>query len=228
EHLDDLGRGRAAHNGVIDQNDALALNLALIDVVLELDAEVADLVGGLDEGAADIVITDDAKLEWQLALGGIADGGRHAGIGHRNHDIGGDMAFARELGTDPLARLVDADPVHHAVGAREVDILEHAQPLAHCLERPAAMEAGAVDHDQLAGLDVTLEIGADNVERAGLRRHDPRIAQPPQHQWPHAKRITYRDQPGLSQCRQRVSALDLTQRIDDAILDIVFEAGRDQ
>ena len=36
EHFDDLGRGGAAHNRTIDQDDALALDLVLVDVVLEL------------------------------------------------------------------------------------------------------------------------------------------------------------------------------------------------
>jgi hypothetical protein len=31
--------------------------------VLELDAQGADLLGRLDEGAADIVVADDAELE---------------------------------------------------------------------------------------------------------------------------------------------------------------------
>ena len=59
-HLDDLLRGGAAHDAVVDQHDALALDMRAVGVVLQLHAEVADLVGRLDEGAADIVVADDA------------------------------------------------------------------------------------------------------------------------------------------------------------------------
>jgi hypothetical protein len=62
-HLDDLGRGRAAHDGIVDQDDPLAFDIGAVGVVLQLDAEMADLIGRLDEGAADIMVADDAELE---------------------------------------------------------------------------------------------------------------------------------------------------------------------
>src|SRR3546814_1805933 len=72
-HLDDLGRGGAAHDGIVDQDDPLALDIGAVGIVLQLDAEMADLVGRLDEGAADIMVADDAELEGNATLGGIAD-----------------------------------------------------------------------------------------------------------------------------------------------------------
>src|SRR6185437_15872826 len=141
--------------------DALAFELGAIGVVLELDAEMADLVGRLDEGAADIVVADDAELEGQAALRGVAQGRGHAGIGDGHDDVGGHMALARELHADPLPRLVDIVAVDDAVGPREIDVLEDAEALAATPERPAAVEAGGVDDDELAGLDVAHELGAD-------------------------------------------------------------------
>ena len=61
-HLHDLHRGRAAHHAIVDQHDALALDLTHWRV-LQLDAELSDALLGLDEGAADIVIADDAVFE---------------------------------------------------------------------------------------------------------------------------------------------------------------------
>ena len=62
----------------------LPCEVGAVGVVLELDAEMADVVGRLDEGAADIMIADDAELERQPAFGGIADRRRHARIRHRD------------------------------------------------------------------------------------------------------------------------------------------------
>src|SRR5262249_20557697 len=56
-HANDFARGGAANDGVVDQNDALALDEAAHRVELKLDAEVADRLRGLDEGAADVVIS---------------------------------------------------------------------------------------------------------------------------------------------------------------------------
>ena len=64
-----------------------------VGVVLQLDAEVADLVAGLDEGPPDIMRADDAELERDAALLGVADRRRHARIGHRHDEIGLDRAL---------------------------------------------------------------------------------------------------------------------------------------
>ncbi len=66
-HLHDLQRGRPAHDRIVDQDDALIPDEGAVGIVLELDAEVADLVAGLDEGSADIMRADDAELERDAA-----------------------------------------------------------------------------------------------------------------------------------------------------------------
>src|SRR3546814_3295573 len=62
-HLHDLQAGGAADDRIVDQYDAFAVDQRLVGIVLELDAEVTDLVAGLDEGAPDIVRADDAEFE---------------------------------------------------------------------------------------------------------------------------------------------------------------------
>src|SRR5215475_8699009 len=141
---------------------------------------MADLVGGLDEGAADIVVSDDAELEGNPGGIGIADGGGYAGVGDRDHDVGLDRRLPRQLGADSLPRLVDARPFDDAVGPREVDVLKNTEAPAGRRERPQRMDAGAVQHDELAGLDVAHELRADNVEGAGFRRQDVTRPQAPE------------------------------------------------
>ena len=100
--------------------------------------------------------------------------------------------------------------------------------LSCAAERLQAVEPARADHDDLAGLDVAHEIGADDVERAGLRGEDPGFAEPSEHQRPHAQRVAHADDPVLRQRHQRIGALDLAQRIDQPLDDGVFQAGRDQ
>src|SRR6202035_557602 len=103
--------------------------------------EMADLVGRLDKGAADIVVADDAELERQSRFLRIADRRRHARIRHRHDDIRIDMAFARQFPADALARLVDAVAIHHAVWPGEIDVLEDAKPLRLAGERLEAVQS---------------------------------------------------------------------------------------
>ena len=69
-----------------------------------------DLVRRLDEGAADIVVADDAEFVGQAGLLGVAHGCRDAGIRHRDHDVGRHAGFTCQLGADGLRVLVDATP----------------------------------------------------------------------------------------------------------------------
>ena len=88
---------------------------------------MADLIGRLDKGAADIMVADDAELERDTRFLRIAERRRHPRIRHRHDDIGVDMAFAGEFAADALAGFVDADPLDDAVGPGEIDVLEDAE-----------------------------------------------------------------------------------------------------
>ena len=96
--------------------------------MFELHAKVADLVAGLDEGAADIMGADDAELEWNVGLLRIANGRWRTGIGDRNHQICFDRAFDSEFSANLLANGVDGLAVDNRIRPREIDMLEDAGP----------------------------------------------------------------------------------------------------
>jgi hypothetical protein len=94
-HLDDLHRGRAADDAVVDKDDALALDQGAIGIVLEFDAEVADVLARLDEGPSDIVGADDAQFERDLRFLAEAKCRRNAGVGNGHDKVGVDRRLAR-------------------------------------------------------------------------------------------------------------------------------------
>ena len=95
----------------------------------------------------------------------------------RNHYVGRTFIEptqkVRELGADALAGIVDADALDLAVGASEIDVLEDAEAAWLLGEGLDRAQAAAVDDDDLAGLDVAHESGADDVEGAALGGQDP-------------------------------------------------------
>src|SRR5262249_33257947 len=129
---------------------------------------------------------------------------------------------------DALARVVDAGALDDRVGPREVDVLEDAEAALGRREGAVAGDAVLGDDDQLAGRDVAHEGRADDVERAGLRRQDPGVAELAEDQGAYAQRIAHADQRIVDQRDERIGALDLPQRIDHAIDHRVPGAGRDQ
>ena len=80
-HLHDLGRRGAAHDGIVDQYDALAGHDRAVGIMLQPHAELADLLGRLDEGAPDIMVANDAEIERDAGFLRIAERRRNAGIG---------------------------------------------------------------------------------------------------------------------------------------------------
>ncbi len=92
-----------------------------------------------------------------------------------------------------LPGLLDRATTENRVGAGEVDELEHAE--ARRGDRERLLEAGAVlvDDDHLARLDLTDELGADDVQRRRLRGDDPPVVEPSHTHRPKAHRVADAD-----------------------------------
>jgi len=156
---------------------------------------------------------------------GVAEGGRHARIRDRHDDVGRDAALARQLGADALARVVDRDALDHRVRPAEVDVLEHAEALARGTpEGLGRAHAGLVDHDEFARLHLALVVGADDVERAGLRGEDPSVVEAAEDQRAHAQRIAHADDLVLRDGDEREGAFHLVEGGDQPRLDVAMRA----
>ena len=178
DHADDFAARGSADDGVVNEDDALAFEQIVHGVELEADAEVADALLGLNKGAADVVIADEADAEGDARLFRVAERGGDAGVGDGNDDIGGDAGLAGELAAHLVARLLHPAAEDARVGAREVDVLEDAARLRHAGGVLAAGDAVFGDHDQLAGKNVADELGAEQIEGAGFRGEDDGVGAP--------------------------------------------------
>ena len=181
-HAHHAHRIGAAHDGIVDQHHPLAGQHRAVGAQLHAHAHFARVLGGLDEGAADIVVADDAHLEGQAAGLRVAQRGGHAGVGHRHHHVGGHAALLRQAPAHALAHLIDRAAVNHAVGHGEVDVFEHAWPRLGGGKGADGVDAVLGDHHHLAVLDVAHEAGADHVQGAGLRGEHRLAVQIAQHQ----------------------------------------------
>ena len=99
-------------------------------------------------------------------------------------------------------------------------------------ERLDAVHALVVDDDDLARLDVAHEVGADDVERAGLAGQHPAAgaldADAAEDQRPHAQRVAHAHQRLVRQRDQRIGADHLLQRVDQPVDHGGIEADGDQ
>src|SRR5262249_18373602 len=152
-HAHDLLGGGAAHQRVIDQDDALALDGDAVGGMLHAHADLAAALGRLDEGAADIVVADDAEFVRHARILAVAERGGYGRIRYRHHDVDIDVAFACELLAKTLAHFVDRAAADDGVRPREVDVFEDAGPRRLWREWLVAVGAALVEYDDLAGLD---------------------------------------------------------------------------
>ena len=130
----------------------------------------------------------------------VADRGRGTGVGHRDDHVGLD----RRLGGQPLAhpacaRRTGPAPSQGGVGPGEVDELEDAQRAGARLDRLPDAGSPLVDHDHLARLQLALDLGADDVERACLGRQNDGIVEPADDQRPDTVRVAEPDHLILAQ-----------------------------
>ena len=219
-HLHDLDRGGAAHDRSRRPARcacrAITLRLALC---LSLTPSARICCVGSMKVRPDIVVADDAELEGDARGRGVAERRGHAGIGHRDHDVGLGRRFARQLGRPYSCgpRRRSARPTS-TVGAREIDIFEDAGARRAAAGRGSAISIAVLgDHHHLAVLDLADEAGADDVERAGLRSKDIGAVELAEHQRPDAERIARADQLLVGEHHQRIGALELAERIDEAV-----------
>ena len=165
----------------------------------------------------DIVVADDAEFEGDAGRLRIAERRRHAAVGDGHHDIGFGRALGGQFRAHALADLVDRAAVHHGIGPGEVDVFEDARSGLLRREGLQALDAALRDDHDLAVLDVAHEARPDDVEGAGLGGQDVAAVEFAKHQRPDAERVARADEFLVGERHQSVGALDLAQRLDEAI-----------
>ena len=174
QHLDELHHGGAAHDGVVDDDQALALDVVAQRVEFHTHTHGAQLLRRLDKRTAHVAVLDKALAKRNTALVRIPLRGRQAGVGHADDQVGLDGLLMCQLTTHVITAGVDALAVHDGIGAGKVDLLKDAVSRLfgsrHALLGHKALGA---DAQNLTGTDVADVLGAHNVERTSLGGDDP-------------------------------------------------------
>jgi hypothetical protein len=134
-------------------------------------------LSGHDEGTPDVAVLDEALAIGQVEARRQCHRRRPAGIGNRDHRVDlqvrhGVANLVGQIVAHLGPRLVHRNAVHHRIGARQIDELEHAG----CMEGafgalPADEIAAGIDQDGFTGLDVAQHLEAQGIEGHALRGH---------------------------------------------------------
>src|SRR5690606_20872109 len=126
QHPNQRALGVAAHDRVVDDHEALALDDVAQRVELEPDAELTNRLRRLDERTPDVGVLDQPDAVRNAGLLRIPDGGGCPGLRHRDDQVGVGGELTGQPATDLDPDAVHALLVHQGVGACEVDELEEA------------------------------------------------------------------------------------------------------
>ena len=89
---------------------------------------------------------------------------------------------------------MNLDPLEPRVGPREIEELEDAERAALVLRYHLVSLDPLIDDHQLARAHLPLELGAHEVERAGLGGDHPVAIESPEAEGPHPARVAEGDQ----------------------------------
>ena len=170
QHAHELALGGAPHDRVVDDDQPLAGDVLAQRVELHAHRPGPHLLVGGDEAAAHVAVLDQALAEGDPAGASEALRRGDARLRDAHHHVGLDRRGGRELLAHADACLVHALAVEAAVGTGEVDELEQAQVGIDRIgaERVQRAHAVVVDDHHLAGLELTHEVGAHDVEGRSL------------------------------------------------------------
>src|SRR5215210_1974393 len=216
EQLDQLAARVAAYDGVVHDDHPFAFDHAGQRVELEPDAELAHTVGRLDESTANVAVLYKAFRVRDAAPLRVAYRRHHPRVGNGDDNITlGRRLIGQEL-THPVPGAGDLASVEARVGTGEVHVFEDAQSTARCLG-PVAHQALVVNNNDLAGLHVAQEPGADDIQAAGLAGDGVAALDLTDTEGTEAMRVAKSDELVTEDHGHRVSALEAAHRAPDRL-----------
>src|SRR5829696_7986819 len=218
EQLDQLAARVAAYDGVVHDDHPVALYDARQRVELEPDAELAHPVGRLDESPTDVAVLYEAFRVRDAAPLRVADRRHHPRIGDGDDNVSlGRRLLCQDL-AHPVPGACDLTTVEARVRTGEVHVLEDAQSAARGLG-PVARQALVVYNDDLAGLHVAQEPGADDVQAARLAGDGVTTLDFADAEGTEAMRVPKSDELVTEDHGHRVSAFEMAHRTPDRLPD---------
>ena len=228
QHLDDLPGGVAAHDRVVHHHEPLPLDHLAERVELHAQAVLAELLAGLDEGPGHVAVLDQPVVARDARRLRVAGRRGVARVGHGDHHVGVHGRLAPEDLSHLATRHLCAVALEDRVGAREVDVLEHAEGLALGLDQLARLDPALAQRHHLARLHLAQQLRADDVERAALRGEAVGVAEPAEGERPQAGGIAEADHRVLRHHDRREGALEARHHLGQRVLHALGGVGRQE
>src|SRR3989344_4733406 len=193
KHFYYLARGRAAHDGIVKDDDALSAEYLRECGQLRPHSLFAHVLFWSDECAVDVAVLRQTHLKWDAERVRVAYGRSDGRLGHGNDDVGLHGIFLCKLNTEITPHFVDQFSQKRAVGAREVYKFKNVE-FRVGLYYLLAPHALFVDDDHLTSPYLTHKLRTDGSERARFRGNDMATVEGRERERADAATVTYGDE----------------------------------
>src|SRR6266446_655925 len=146
-----------------------------------------------------------------------ADRSGSAGVGNGKDEVCIDGRLLGETLAHADASSVHLDSLKPRVGPGEIEELEDAERTALVLRHDLPRLDSLVDHHQLARPYLPLELGADQVERAGLGGDNPVSVEAAEAERPHPAWVAEGDQLPFGEPDDGKGTVQLVHRVRDGV-----------
>src|SRR3989344_5374183 len=171
QHLYYLPRSRPAHDGVVENDDALPTDNFGKRGEVRPYALFSDMLFGRNERAMDVSVLGETPVKRDAECTCVTDSGSDCCFRHGYNHVGFQRILFRKFLAEILADLVHRFTEKNAVRARKVDELENIE-LRIRFRYLHAFNAVLADDDHFARLHVAHVLSADWCERACFRRNN--------------------------------------------------------
>ena len=186
--------GGAANNGIFDNDYPFTLEQRAYRVELDPHGKIAHGLGGLDKGAAHVMIADHPHFQGNTRGLGIAYGCIVTRVGKGHDKVGLKRRFPCQDFPHTFAGGVDVGTEDVAVRPGKIDLFKNTVTLAPGRPGKNGFNTVFVDDKNLTRFHVPHVFGRDQVQGTGLGcHHMGAITETAQAEWSEAVGVAYRD-----------------------------------
>ena len=209
QHVDQIGNGSSADNGIIHQNDSLPLHHGFQNAQLQMDTGLSLLLCRLDKSSSNVTVFIERKAKRDSGFLRIAFCCRKSGFRYTGHQVRFyRIGFCKRFSsTDPC--IIDFHAIHGTVQSCKINIFKNTMGMLFLLSQFTGFQSVFGDRDNLTWFNITDKFSPYRCQRTAFRCKDIGIISFSKTEGFQSVRITGTDQLPGAHDHKSISSADL-------------------
>ena len=172
QHVDQIGNGSSADNGIIHQNDSLPLHHGFQNAQLQMDTGLSLLLCRLDKSSSNVTvfIRTQSQTGFRIPQNSLLLPEVRIPVHRSPGPLLPDRICKRFSSTDPC--IIDFHAIHGAVQSCKINIFKNTMSMLFLLSQFTGFQSVLGDRDDLTRFNITDKFRSYRCQRAAFRRKD--------------------------------------------------------